>query len=202
MFRCEVLDLTDEEAAVYMIEANRQRSKLLPSEKGLIYRLKDTLPHSYSGIADMQMESDDNEYKIEAYMLLTRLIPELQELVDNGVLSLRPAKALSYLSEEFQITVLEAMKYEDCSPTHEQAIRMRTLYAEGGLTREIIKEIMAEVKPNQRPRIVIRNENTLSHIPGDIPESKKEDYIAKALEFYEKAGGNHEQSINKDTGRH
>ena len=55
------------------------------------------------------------------------------------------------------------------------------------LTQEIIEQIMMEEKPNQREKIVLKNEATFAQIPSDIPASKQEEYIAKALAFYRRA---------------
>jgi len=184
-FRCEVLDLTDEEATLYMIEANRQRRRVRPCEKGLIYRLRDSLIDADMEIRNMTIDTEDTPYRIGAYLQFDRLIPEFQERVDEGTMALRPAKELSLLPEEFQKMVLEAMEYEACSPNHDQVIRMRKLFDEGCLTKEAVEKIMAEAKPNQRPKIIIKMESTLALIPEGIPEGKQEDYIAKALDFYE-----------------
>ncbi len=129
---------------------------------------------------------------IRKYIRLTNLIPELLDMVDNSVLkekeklqmSLRPAVEISYLDEEAQYQLLEMMGYNDCTPTHAQAIQMRKLFEEGKLTDEVINSIMEEEKPNQKERIVLRGERIRKLIPKSIPLAKTEDYIAAALEFY------------------
>ena len=54
--------------------------------------------------------------------------------------------------------------------------------------RERLK-IMLEEKPNQRERIVLRGDRFKNLFPSDLPVSKREDYIAAAMEFY----GRHRQ---------
>ncbi|MBR3166531.1 MAG: chromosome partitioning protein ParB, partial [Lachnospiraceae bacterium] len=78
----------------------------------------------------------------------------------------------------------ECMDMEQCSPSHAQAIRMRRMQDEGKLTPEAIEAIMLEEKPNQRERIVLRGERFKGLFPPDLPVSKREDYVAAAMEFY------------------
>jgi hypothetical protein len=52
---------------------------------------------------------------------------------------------------------LETIEYEQCLPSHEQAKRMKKLFQDGELTKDMIEEIMLEEKPNQRDRLVIRD---------------------------------------------
>ena len=170
-----------------MIEANRQRTRMHPCEKGQIYRLRQKYMDSYSNLQDIRIEAEDTPRRINAYLHLSDLIPELQDLVDEGRMSLGPASALSCLPHKYQRLVLDRMEYEQCSPSHEQTRRMKRLNDDKSLTPEKIIGIMEEIKPNQKAHIVLRDETTLSFIPSDLPVSKQEEYIAKALEFYEKS---------------
>ena len=66
---------------------------------------------------------------------------------------------------------------------------MRRLADEGKLTPEVIEAIMIEEKPNQKERIVLRGDRFKNLFPPDLPISKREDYVAAAMEFY----GRHRQ---------
>lgn len=74
----------------------------------------------------------------------------------------------------------------DCTPSHDQAIRMRKFFEEGKLTTEAISAIMSEEKPNQREKIVLRGDRVRSLIPKNIPINQTEEYVCKALEHYNK----------------
>ena len=76
------------------------------------------------------------------------------------------------------------MDMEQCTPSHAQAIRMRRMNDENKLTPEVIEAIMLEEKPNQKERIVLRGERFKGLFPPDLPISKREDYVAAAMEFY------------------
>ena len=52
------------------------------------------------------------------------------------------------------------------------------------LTAEVIEPILTEEKPNQKERIVLSGERFRSLFPPDLPTSKREDYIAAAMEYY------------------
>lgn len=130
-------------------------------------------------------ETGDSKNQIYRYIRLTELIPELLTLVDEGKIGIRPAVELSYL-ESRQRDVFEVIDMEQCTPTHAQAKRMRSLYQEGKLTPEVIEVIMTEEKPNQKERIVLRGDRFRNLFPKDLPLSQREDYVAAAMEHYGK----------------
>lgn len=118
------------------------------------------------------------------YVRLTNLIPELLDLVDDGRIKMRPAVELSYLDEGCQRDVVEEIDLNQCTPSHDQTIRMRKFFSEGKLTPEVVSAIMCEEKPNQREKIILRGDKVRSLIPKNIPISQTEDYVLKALEHY------------------
>ena len=120
------------------------------------------------------------------YIRLTNLTPELLQLVDDRKIGLRPAVELSYIPEDLQESIYDAVLEEQCTPTHAQAIRMRKMNDEGNLTMEAIEAIMMEEKPNQKERIVLRGDRFRDLFPKDLPISKREDYVAAAMEYYNK----------------
>ena len=133
-------------------------------------------------------DTGESKNQIYRYIRLTELIPELLDLVDDGKIGLRPAVELSYLGHRQQ-DVYDMIEMEQATPTHEQAKRMRRLFDEGKLTREAIEAIMMEPKSNQQERIVLQSDRFSRLFPPDLPASKREDYIAAAMEYY----GRHRQ---------
>ena len=211
--RSEVKHLSRDEATVYMVESNFQRSSILPSEKAFAYKMrfdairrqagrpsKDnsaTLLQELKGKTSRELiaaESGESHEQIRKYIRLTYLIPELLQLVDEGKMKMRPAVELSYLNVDFQRDVLENIELNDCTPSHAQTIRMRRLYEEHSLTPEVIADIMCEQKPNQRERMVFNGERMRKLLPRDLPMNKTEDYICEAITFYRKHNREHEQS--------
>ena len=202
--RSEIKDLTRDEAVVYMVESNFQRTTILPSEKAFAYKMRNEaikrqgertdLTSSPLGIKlsgkqsldVISQESGDSRNQIHRYIRLTFLVPELLELVDEGRIKMRPAVELSYLDEDSQRDVVEQIDINDCTPSHDQTIRMRKMFDSGKLTAEAVEAIMSEEKPNQRERIVLRGDRVRSLIPKNVQLKDTEDYVCKALEHYAK----------------
>ena len=202
--RCEIVDMTRDEACVYMVESNFQRTKILPSEKAFAYKMRleamkrlPGRPRNVSPVATNFGRSDvelgelvgESKDQIRRYIRLTELIPEILDLVDEGRIALRPAVELSYIPRLTQGHIWECMEMEQCTPSHNQTRRMRQMCEEGKLTTEAIEAIMLEEKPNQKERIVLRGDRFSRLFPPDLPVSKREDYIAAAMEYY----GRHRQ---------
>ena len=195
--RCEVVELSKEEATIIMVESNFQRTTILPSEKAFAYKMRldamnrqgqrtgvtcgPCVHKSRDEIGDVTGESGRT---VSRYIRLTELIPELLDLVDEGSIGLRPAVELSYLGREQQQNLHDCIEMEQCTPTHEQARRMRAMYDEGKLTSEAIEAIMLEQKPNQKERIVLHGDRFRNLFPKNLPLSKREDYVMAAMQFY------------------
>ena len=201
--RAEIRDLTRDEAIILMVESNLQRSVILPSEKAFSYKMRlDAMKRmpgrpskengspvgnnfQYSKSSDEMADSiGESKNQIYRYIRLTELIPTLLDIVDEGRIGMRPAVELSYLSKGEQSALADAMSYMDCTPSHDQAIRMRKMSGEGKLTPEAIEAIMGEEKPNQREKISFRADRLRQYIPKNITPSQTEDYVMKALEHY------------------
>ena len=126
----------------------------------------------------------ESQDQVRRYIRLTNLVPELLDLVDEGKIKMRPAVELSYLDEDSQRAVVDEIDLNQCTPSHDQTIRMRKFFTDGKLTPEVVSAIMGEEKPNQREKIVLRGDKVRSLIPKNIPISQTEDYVVKALEHY------------------
>lgn len=198
--RSEIKDLTRDEAVVYMVESNFQRTTILPSEKAFAYKMRleaikrqgkrNDLTSRPVGtklaVTEISDDVGDSERQIHRYIRLTNLVPELLEYVDEGRIKMRPAVELSYLDEDSQRDVVEQIDINDCTPSHDQTIRMRKMFESGKLTAEAVEAIMSEEKPNQRERIVLRGDRVRSLIPKNVQLKDTEDYVCKALEHYAK----------------
>ena len=201
--RCEVVDLTRDEATILMVESNFQRSQILPSEKAFAYKMRLEAMNRQAGrpkkenstqvVSDFERqrtnevlanEVGESREQIRRYIRLTNLVPELLDLVDEGRMKMRPAVEISFLDEDCQRDLVDEIDLNDCTPSHDQTIRMRKMFEEKKLTPEAIQAIMSEQKPNQRERIVLSGDKVRQYIPKNIPLSQTEDYVCKALEHY------------------
>ena len=198
--KCEVKELTRDEAVIVMVESNLQRSVILPSEKAFAYKMRleamkrqaGRPPKENSSPMGTHLRSDaelaekvgESRNQIQRYIRLTELVPEILQMVDDRQIAFRPAVEISYLSEEQQYTLLEAMSYNDATPSLAQAIKMKKFMQEGKLTDEVISSIMEKEKPNQREKPAFRDERITKLIPKSIPRGQETDFVVKALEFY------------------
>ena len=181
--RCEIVNLDRDAATILMVESNYQRSQILPSEKAFAYKMRldalsrqgkrtdltsDPVGGKWNGKETAQMigeQSGDSQTQVRRYIRLTNLVTELLDLVDEGEIKMRPAVELSYLDEDCQRAIVDEIDLNQCTPSHDQSIRMRKMFEEGKLTPEAITAIMTEQKPNQRERFIIRGDRVRSLIP-------------------------------------
>ena len=197
--RSEVVEMDRDEATIFMVESNFQRTTILPSEKAFAYKMRldamnrqgnrsdltsDPVGPKLRSNEELSREVADSTSQIKRYIRLTELIPELLDMVDEGKIALRPAVELSYIPRLQQGQIWQRMEMEDCTPSHAQTIRMRKMASEDRLTDEAIEAIMTEEKPNQKEKIVLRGERFKDLFPKDLPLSKREDYVAAAMEHY------------------
>ena len=199
VLKCEVKELSRDESIIVMVESNLQRSTILPSEKAFAYKMRleamnrqgersdlTSCPvgNKFTSASKVAKEVGDSERQIFRYIRLTELVPEILEMVDEHLIAFRPAVEISYLSEEQQYTLLEAMSYNDATPSLAQAIKMKKFMQEGKLTDEVIQSIMQEDKPNQKEKPAFKDERITKLIPNTIPRGQETDFVVKALEFY------------------
>lgn len=199
--RGEVVDLDKDTAVIMMCDSNLQRTTILPSEKAFAYKMRLEAMNRQGKRSDLTSTPlgsklraneelgpavGESREQIRRYIRLTELIPAILEMVDEGKIAMRPAVEISYFPKELQEELLENMEMEACTPSHDQTIRMRKLLSDGKLTAEAITAVMQEEKPNQKERIVLRDDRTRKLLPKDLPAAERESYIIQALEFYAK----------------
>ena len=200
--RCELKDISRDEAIILMVDSNSQRSEIAPTDKGRAYKMKmeaikrlpgrkpsengDPVGPDLRSSEKLAEESDDSPTQIKRYIRLTNLVPELQDFVDNGKIKMRPAVELSYLDEEAQRDVVDLIDETEAFPSHDQAIRMRKAFDEGKLDYNAVDKIMKEEKPNQKPSYKLKYEDIKAYFkPGASPEKVLAD-ILKGLELLKK----------------
>jgi len=199
--KAEVREMTRDEAIIIMAHSNRQRSKILPSEKAFSYKMeleamkrqgKRTdltlcpVGTKLNSAEDIGKENDESTRQIFRYIRLTNLAPALLDMVDEGRIAFRPAVELSYLAEQEQADLLETIGYEDATPSLAQAIKMKEFSREGRLNADVILSIMCEQKPNQKEKISFHTEKLKPYLPKNISPKQTEEYILKALEYYQR----------------
>lgn len=191
-----IYPLDRNEAMIAVVDSNLHRERILPSEKAFAYKMKmeamkaqgkrtdltlsqaATKSDTATEIGKARNESRDQVFR---YIRLTHLVPELLQKVDEGVIALSPAVELSYLSEEQQNILLDAISLNDCTPSHAQSIRMKKAAQQGTLSSDNIYEIMSEEKANQAERISFKVQDLKAFFPKNYTQKQMTDTILKLL---------------------
>lgn len=199
--RAEIVEMSRDEAIIFMVDSNLQRTTILPSEKAFSYKMRleamnrqgqrtdltsRPLGKKLTSVEELASEVTESTRQIHRYIRLTELIPDILSLVDEGKIALRPAVEISYFPKDLQECLLENMEFEQCSPSHAQALKMRKMLDEGKLTPEVIESIMQEEKPNQKEKLVLKDKRIQRLFPKELPYSKREEYVIRAMEHYAK----------------
>lgn len=188
-------------AMIAVVDSNLHRERILPSEKAFAYKMKMEAMKAQGKRTDLTLSQDATKFDAAAtigkaqgesrdqvfrYIRLTNLIPEILEKVDNGDIALSPAVELSYLSEEQQKILLDAMNLNDCTPSHAQSIRMKKSAQQGMLSSDSIYDIMSEAKANQSEHITFKVQDLRGFFPKNYTQKQMTDTILKLLYDYNK----------------
>lgn len=197
----EVKNVTHDEGIIMMAHSNRQRSKILPSEKAFAYKMElealkrqglrtdltsSPVATKLGAAATIGKASNESRDQVYRYIRLTNLCQPLLDMVDEGRIAFRPAVELSYLTEREQTDLLDTIASEDATPSLQQATKMKEFSAAGKLNADVILSIMCEQKPNQKEKISFRVDKLKPYLPKNISPMHVEQYILKALEYYQR----------------
>lgn len=202
---CIVRDLGDDEAVIAMVDSNLQREAILPSERAFAYSMRleamkrqgqrtdltcAQVAHKSSGRRSRDILAEElgvSKDKIQRFIRLTNLIPELLALVDDGRMKMLPAVEVSYLSCEEQEWLLDAVGAQACTPSHAQTVKMKRYSKEGSLTSALVRSIMEEEKPNQVEQFKMPKRSIARFFKPSATRDEIESRIIRALELLEQA---------------
>ena len=177
-----VREMDDYTATLMMVDANRQREKILPSERAFAYRMRmEALLQRGHYVRAMEEETGERFKQVQRYIRLTWLIPGLLELVDEDRMGIIPGVELSYLSEEEQGYVLQAIETEGMIPSVAQAKEMRACAARGELDLEKPLDILYAGKGKQRERLILSMDRFAEYFPIDATPREIEDELVSLL---------------------
>lgn len=199
-----VREMSDDEAVIAMVDANLQRETILPSEKAFAYKMKlEAIKHQgvtsrqvgekLLSVTQVSKDSNDSERQIQRYIRLTYLIPELLSMVDDNRIAFNPAVEISYLDREEQLTLLDAINMNDCTPSHAQSIRLKKMSQDGLLTADAVYAILSEEKPNQKEQIKLPRDDLRKYFPQNYSDEQIKRDILKGLELLK-----HQRERNRD----
>lgn len=202
---CIVRTMSDDEAVIAMVDSNLQRETILPSERAFAYSMRleamkrqgqrtdltcAQLAHKSDGRRSRDILAEElgvSKDKVQRFIRLTHLAPELLALVDEGRMKMLPAVEVSHLSQEEQAWLLDAMEAQACTPSHAQAVKMKRYSREGSLTSALVRSIMEEEKPNQVEQVKIPRKSIARFFKSSATKDEIESRIVRALELLEQA---------------
>lgn len=195
-----IRELDDDAATIIMVDSNLQRETLLPSERAWAYRMKleairrkagrpssenrDQLGHNFSGKRSVDILAEnapDSRNQIQRFIRLTELIQPLMDMVDERKIAFNPAVELSYLKQEEQLELLDAMEGEQATPSLSQAQRLKKFSQEGRLSIDVMRAIMSEEKKSDLDRITLTGDKVNRYFPESYTPQQKEQVILKLL---------------------
>lgn len=193
-----VVSLDRNEAAIVLVDSNLHREHILPSEKAFAYKLKMEAMKRQGRRTDLTScqlgtklrtddqiaeTADESARQIQRYIRLTNLIPALLDQMDEGRIAFSVGVELSYLPDEAQSDLLDAMARNDCTPSYAQAVRLHKAYNIGALDLWLIETTLAEPKPNQQEHIRLKRENFARFFPEHYTADQIEQDIHAGLEL-------------------
>lgn len=193
-----IVSLDRNEAAIALVDSNLHREHILPSEKAFAYKLKMEAMKRQGRRTDLTScqlgtklrtddqiaeTADESARQIQRYIRLTNLIPALLDQMDEGRIAFSVGVELSYLPDEAQSDLLDAMERNDCTPSYAQAVRLHRAYNNGTLDRWLIDTTLAEPKPNQKEHIRLKREAFAKFFPEHYTAAQIEQDIQAGLEL-------------------
>ena len=205
-----IRNMTDDEAILIMVDSNLQREQILPSEKAFAYKMKLDAMKRQGRRTDLtssqigtRLRSDeiiaaqtgDSRNQIARFIRLIHLISPILDMVDQNSFALNAAVEISYLPEEHQNALLEAMDYAQVSPSLAQARRIRAFSDSGKLDANVLDAILSEEKPLER-KVTLRGDKLQKFFPSSYTTLQMEKVITQLLEDWSR-----KQKERTDHGR-
>ena len=206
-----VRDMDDDTAVILMVDSNVQRENVLPSEKARAYKMKlDAIKRkagrpskeNSAGIRQnlfsIQKIADDageGKTKIQQYIKINDLIPELLEMVDGNEIKFNPAYELAFLRLEEQAVLYDILQAEEVTPSLSQAQRLKRASQEGRLSEQDIATIMREEKAQTRDtgKVTLPAKEIEQFFPKSYTPEQKKKVIVKLLASWARQRGEKER---------
>ena len=202
-----LVDVDPQASLMVALVNSMSRDTIRPSEKAYAYKMKYEAIKRKSGrknggqidyhllgrrtIDIIGEDSGESAKQVQRFMKLTELIPELQEMLDEGAIAFNPAYEIAFLTEEEQKNLIRAMDYTQAMPSLSQAQRLKKLSREQKLSLTKMKEILAEVKKGEIHRVMFKNEQLYQYFPRDYTAEQMKNKILEVLEaWHEEAPAN------------
>ena len=201
-----VRDMDDDTAVILMVDSNVQRENVLPSEKARAYKMKlDAMKRQgertdltsagirqkLSSVQKIADDAGEGKTKIQQYIKINDLIPELLEMVDGNEIKFNPAYELAFLRPEEQAVLYDILQAEEVTPSLSQAQRLKRASQEGRLSEQDIAAIMREEKAQTRDtgKVTLPAREIEQFFPKSYTPEQKKRVIVKLLASWARQRG-------------
>ena len=202
-----VRDMDDDTAVILMVDSNVQRENVLPSEKARAYKMKLDAIKRKAGrpskensagirqnlfsIQKIANDAGEGKTKIQQYIKINDLIPELLEMVDGNEIKFNPAYELAFLRPEEQAVLYDILQAEEVTPSLSQAQRLKRASQEGRLSEQDIAAIMREEKAQTRDtgKVTLPAKEIEQFFPKSYTPAQKKKVIVKLLASWARQRG-------------
>ena len=198
-----------DEAAIMLVDSNLHREHILPSEKAFAYKLKleamsrqgyrsdltsDQVGRKLETADIIADQSDDSKTQVRRYIRLTHLIPALLDMVDDGRIAFSVGVELSFLDSDLQAALMSAIDLNDCTPSYAQAVHMHKAINDGSIDEDMLFDIMAEEKPNQKEKVSFNMAEMKRYFPNARTAADIRSAILRMLDRHMKDKGKEQRS--------
>lgn len=192
-----IRNLDDDAATILMVDSNLQRESILPSERAYAYkmkleavkhqgkRLEQTSSHVGMKLQALDLVGADNgdgRNQVHRYIRLTNLIPPLLDMVDERKIALNPAVEISYLSQEQQHQLIDAMEYAQATPSLSQAQRLKQLSREGHCNQDVMYAVLSEEKKAEQNKVSFDTKALKKYFPSSYTPQQIQKSIIEILD--------------------
>lgn len=201
-----VRDMDDDTAVILMVDSNVQRENVLPSEKARAYKMKldamkrqgertdltsAEIRQKLSSVQKIADDAGEGKTKIQQYIKINDLIPELLEMVDGNEIKFNPAYELAFLRPEEQAVLYDILQAEEATPSLSQAQRLKRASQEGRLSEQDIAAIMREEKAQTRDtgKVTLPAKEIEQFFPKSYTPAQKKKVIVKLLASWARQRG-------------
>jgi len=197
-----VRELDDDAATIVMVDSNVQRENILPSERAFAYKMKlealkrqgartdltsgQVVQKSRLSIEIVAAQAGENYKQVQRFIRLTNLIPDILDMVDTKKIAFNPAVELSYLTQEEQAQLLDAMESEQATPSLSQAQRLKKFSQEGNLSSAVMCAILSEEKKHDLDHVTLSTNTLRKYFPHSYTPQQMETTILKLLESWQR----------------
>ena len=189
-----IRNLNDDEATIIMVDTNIQREDILPSEKAKAYRMKyEAMKHQGSKgdkhTADAIGEAaGDSGRTVQRYIRLSELVQELLSYVDENKIPMVVGEKLSYLKQEEQIWIVDAIDNSGIFPSKAQAEQLRESSEAEELTEGKVYAVLVK-REKENVNVTISAKRIRNYFPESYSKKQIEDVIYTLLEDWRQREG-------------